>query len=1137
MIRGQSQFVSVHVQAAQVAQIPAGHGDLRWLELICLPHGFSVLLVVGVVLLVALLIYRIYWLNRQLHDRTEALQLSQERWQQALTISQQQYQNLVENSPDIIERFDLQLRHLYVSPVLAKITGIPTAIFLGKTCRELGMDAAMVQNWEAAAARVLQTGEKQIIEFSVPTLQGLRSFEMAIAPELSEQHTIESLLCISRDITERQQAEIALQNSQARFAGILDLASDAIISVDVQQRITLFNQGAERIFGYTVAEVLGQPLAVLLPNCFTDLHPWHSQEDARGALLAGSIQDHIRIQGRRKDGSEFPAEASISQLNLNGELIFTTFLRDITDRQQSEIALRQSEEKFRMAIDFTYNWEYWQAPDGSFVYVSPSCERITGYPPAAFIENADLIRTIIHPGDRDLFSEHHCDSSTEATSTEFRIMTRFGDTRWIAHICQPVVNQAGVYLGRRATNRDISERVRLETERQQAEDLLRLHEEQLQLALEASGDGLWDWNVVTGEVYYSPRWLAILGYAPEDLPGTLAGWINLMHPDDKPWVMEWLQAHLQESSVSYTFDYRVLTKAGTWLWVANYGKVVARNAAGKALRIIGTQRDISDRKLRELALQRAMEAAEAANLAKSTFLANMSHELRTPLNVILGFAQVLAHDLALTPHQREDLQTIRRSGDHLLRLINDVLDLSKIEAGHYTLELNGFDLQALLNMLHSMMLERAQAKQLQLTFEIAPDVPQWVIADEQKLRQVLLNLLSNAIKFTRQGEVKLSVVVINQTTIVNRYSATVNGHALESERFDGVTDDQGRIMLQFQVNDTGIGIAINDQKAIFDAFVQAEAGKKSLGGTGLGLTICRKLLEVMHGEISVCSVPQVGSTFMVTVPVYPTSGSEGAQEVPDRQVIGLAPGQPHRRILVVDDQLENRLLLVRILTQLGLEVREAANGQEAIHLWQTWHPHLIWMDIRMPELDGYTATKWIRDFEKKRGGEPEPSSAVTRRLPTTMLPPSPVIIALTAQASHSDRALALAVGCNDYISKPFQTQTLLLKMAEHLGLEYIYAHPNAPDDGSPDAEVTALGAVQPFDPALLDRLPAGWLSALKDASLCGNDRAIVDLAAQLPETGLALRGYLVDLAHKFQFEQILDWVQYVAEDSDHASFT
>lgn len=881
-------------------------------------------------------------------------------------------------------------------------------------------------------------------------------------------------LGIGQDITERKKAEINLQISQARFAGILDIARDAIISINSQQQITLFNKGAEQIFGYTADEVLGKPLNLLMPERFTNLHHQHvsqySQTESHGRQMA----ERGAIFGRRKDGSEFPAEASISKLNLNGEEIFTTFLRDISTRQLIENALRESEARFQTFMNHSPAAAWITDANGVIVYVSQTYLRTFDLP------TDDLIGKSIFELYPPSIAQQYLDNiQTVAQNLQVLKAIEVGPRpdKSLGHFLVykfPIPDLSGEILIAGVAI-DI-------TQQHQAEMALQLSEERLQLALEAAGDGLWDWDIITGKVYLNSYYQEMLGYQAGELIMDTMVWEEIIHPDDKFRVFERLNAHCQDPSVNYNFDYRVRCKSGEWKWVANYGKVVLRDLQGKPLRMIGTHKDISDRKQTELALRQAMEAAEAANLAKSIFLANMSHELRTPLNVILGFAQVMARDPDLTPTQQEDLQTIQRSGDHLLSLINDVLDLSKIEAGHCTLEETGFDLIALLHSLRNMLAERASSKGLDLGFEIAPEVPQFIVADAQKLRQVLINLLSNAIKFTKKGNVTLRV---------------------QTQEF------QQPNTLMFEVEDTGVGIAPEELNTIFDAFVQAQAGKRSVSGTGLGLTISRKLLELMGGEITVKSKIEQGSTFSFTLPVRLTDGVDLTPEQSDRLVIGLAPGQPHRRILVVDDRSENRLLMVRLLSNLGLEVREASNGQEAVQLWKEWLPDLTWMDIRMPILNGYEATKQIRAMEQGK---------------------TSIIIALTAQASQSDRTLALAAGCNDYISKPFREQTLFLKMAEYLGLEYIYQQQETvfsafgkafSNNSALNRQPETRSPKSDFDPQLLASLPEAWLMKLEDAAICGNDMAIAELVDELSPEFAQLGTRLTELANQYQFEQIL----------------
>lgn len=494
--------------------------------------------------------------------------------------------------------------------------------------------------------------------------------------------------------------------------------------------------------------------------------------------------------------------------------------------------------------------------------------------------------------------------------------------------------------------------------------------------------------------------------------------------------------------------------------------------------------ELAERQVAELALRQAKEAAEAANSAKSTFLANMSHEFRTPLNVILGFTQVMANDPLLPPSHQENLETIRRSGDLLLLLINDILDLSKIEAGHYKIETQAFDLIALLNHLRTMFSEWIKSKNLWFTVDMSPEVPQFIISDPQRLHQILLNLLSNAIKFTQRGGISLSVALAEKDI-------------LERSFVNPIT--QPDLILQFAVTDTGIGIAAAEQNTIFEAFVQAPAQGVTYGGTGLGLTISKKLLNLMGGEISLQSIVGEGSTFIVTLPVHVTSQPKAALEQYNRRVIGLVPNQPTRRLLVVDDQPNNRLLLVKLLSKLGLEVREASNGVEAVEMWQQWHPDLIWMDLRMPIMDGYEATKQIR-AQETQGQET-------------------IIIALTAQASEPDRSLSLAIGCNDFISKPFREQTLLLKMTQYLGLEYIYTESDTlPTDGASPMQMSE-------EQQVLTTLPSEWLKELENAAVCGHDGTINELIKQISPLQPQLANYLGDLANNFQFEQILQLLQ------------
>jgi len=501
-------------------------------------------------------------------------------------------------------------------------------------------------------------------------------------------------------------------------------------------------------------------------------------------------------------------------------------------------------------------------------------------------------------------------------------------------------------------------------------------------------------------------------------------------------------------------------------------------------------RDVSDRKRVEnerkrtqAALQHAKEAAEAANRTKSEFLANMSHELRTPLNAILGFTQLMQQSSYLENPENEYLQIINRSGEHLLNLINDVLEMSKIEAGRTSLNLTDFDLYYLLHSLEDMLRLKAQSKGLQLLFDLAPDVPQYIQTDEGKLRQVLINLLGNAIKFTAAGVVRLRVTA---------------------------QPGSSNLTLCFLVEDTGPGIDPDEVELLFEPFVQKRSTPGTHEGTGLGLPISRKFVQLMGGDISVKSLPDQGTLvhfeIQVGLALAPIYGSPALAE--QEKIVGLVPKQPSYRFLVVEDNLENRHLLVKLLRVFNFDVQEASNGQEAVTLWQSWFPDLIWMDMRMPVMDGYEATRQIRMAERQR-------------MPSSTAPPTK-IIALTASAFQEDRLRVLEAGCDDFVSKPYRQEVILQKISDHLGIQYVYTR----ELKQPISEGSE-GRASPMLPLELPlaELPEDWLEQMQRAAIKGSDQQLLQLIQQIPSTYICLIQKLTDWVNDFQFTQLLNFIQ------------
>ncbi|MES2127519.1 MAG: response regulator [Pseudomonadota bacterium] len=549
----------------------------------------------------------------------------------------------------------------------------------------------------------------------------------------------------------------------------------------------------------------------------------------------------------------------------------------------------------------------------------------------------------------------------------------------------------------RTLNESIREMVNLLDSRFRA---MRESEERLSIATHAANIGIWDWDIVTDKLVWDDEMYRQYKVAPGEFGGNHAAWCARVLPEDLPIASEAIAAALGGRG-EYAAEFRIVWPDGRLRHI-KADSLTFRDDAGRPLRMVGVNYDITDPKQAEAELLRhrnhledlvaertealsvAVTEAKAANRAKSVFLATMSHELRTPLNSVIGFSRMMADSGSMSDEEKRNLAIIHRSGQHLLTLINDILELSKIEAGRVTLQNEPVNLQELLQEVMDMVRARAEQFGLAMALDCSA-MPDAVVVDGAKLRQVLLNLMSNAVKFVERGGVTLEV----------------QGHQLAGNRH----------ALRFAVRDTGIGVAKADQARIFEPFVQAEGGGAK-DGTGLGLTISREFVRLMGGSLAVESELGAGSTFFFTIE------AEASTCAPPRiasDVLALAPGQTGRRILVVDDIDDGRKLLVGLLAPLGFKVSEVADGESALALIARERPDLVFMDWRMPGLDGLEATRRLRAD------------------PTQY---QPRVVMLTASAFEEERQEALAAGADAFLRKPIEHDKLFQVLEQQLGLQF-----------------------------------------------------------------------------------------------------
>jgi PAS domain S-box-containing protein len=855
-----------------------------------------------------------------------------------------------------------------------------------------------------------------------------------------------------------------LQASEEKYRNIVEGLHEGyfFFSHDVQGKFTYISPSIQKILGYPAAEMAADSTTLLTDN------PINLEAKKLTALcIQGKQQPSYMIEVLHEDNSKRWLEVSeVPIFDKVGRVVAVEGIaHDITERLQDQEALRESEKRYRSLADNSQVGILQVTPEGAPIYINPVMLRMIDADDPAQIEGKTLI-DFIAPVSHELLAKEMEKRHQNVSSTyEVEILSLKGVRKNVMVSGAPIMDEDGRLESIISSVVDITDRKKAEKRVQESERRLMETQRIAQL-------GTWEFDVVTEEIHWSKETFNIAGRPPKEKL-TLDEYLESIHPDDLPRLDEILRESVS-SQKPYEIELRHRRHDGSYNHTVTRGEPVVMD--NEVVKFFGSVLDITQRKQAEEELRKAKNAAEEANLAKSTFLANMSHELRTPLNAILGFSELMTRDPNLTLEQQRNLETIGQSGEHLLSLINDVLELSKIEAGLIVLHQENFDLHRLLFGLEGMFRLRARQKALSIDFEQADDVPRYIRADQSKLRQILINLLSNAVKFTEVG------------VITVRVNAIASNHEENNGRF---------CTLHFEVVDTGVGIVPEEQENVFDAFFQTSVHQHSQQGTGLGLTISQRFVNMMGGGLKLNSEVAKGTKFSFEIPVEQVKDSDTVEDRPVKRVTGLEPGQQIFRILVVEDNEVSRDLLIRLLRQVGFDTREAANGSEAVAVYEQWRPHLIWMDIRMPVMDGYEATRRIKE-------RPDGEEAV--------------IIALTASAFEEDRIRALERGCDDFVRKPFCEDEIFEKMHQFLSVRYRYE----------DIKARTLKAVNKerikLTPELLMELPSELRLELKSAVDIVGFEETLEVIEKIQARDEAIANALTDLVNQYRFDRLQEFL-------------
>ncbi len=871
------------------------------------------------------------------------------------------------------------------------------------------------------------------------------------------------------DITDQKISELKLQESERRYRELFEEAIEGIFQSTPDGRFITVSPSYAHMLGYESPEELIDTITDIETQIY--VYP-EERKRFKSLLEEHGMVEGFEMQEYRKDGSIIWVSVTAKAVkDMDGKILYYAgYVVDITRQRQAEEELR----KLAQAVRHSPASIVITDRNGTIEYVNPKFTEVTGYTYEEVIgQNPRVLKSEDQPKE---FYKELWDTilSGKEWRGEFKNRKKNGEIYWEQASISPIKNEKGEITHFVAVKEDITQRKLMENELKHMEELIKESQS-------VGNVGSWELDLVTNTLLWSEEVYRIFGANPQDFKPSYEAFLEIVHPDDRLLVHNAYISSIENKEDHYEVEHRIVRRDnGEIRYVLEKCRHV-KDSSGKVIRSIGMVQDITQRKELEMELLEAneklaanavglrdlAEQARQASMAKSVFLASMSHEIRTPLSAIIGFAQILEMDPSLNEKQRDQVRAIIKSGNHLLELINDILDISRIEAGKLELKPEAFSLRRLLDEIKVTFISRAEAKGLKFILDPGEGLPGSILADKGKLRQIITNLLGNAIKFTQNGWVALRV---------------------RSEKVPSGQEELVRLI--FEVEDTGPGISSSEKDKIFDVFSQGETGAR-IGGTGLGLAISSRLAKLMGGELTVESEVGKGSIFRFDITCKVEKFSEIDEQEWDqgRKVIGIEPTTGPYRILVADDVQSNREILVELLQGVGFQVREAENGEEAIRIFEEWSPHAIFMDMRMPVMDGFEATRRIKATDKGKDTH---------------------VIAITASAFKDSQERVLGTGVSAFISKPFHVKDIFEALRRCLGIRYVYE-----DEPSQATKISGLTKES------LAHLPKELLKAMREAVEDGDILKLEGLISQVQELDKDVALGLKALAQRYDYSNLL----------------